>query len=85
MAWEGAAKLAAILLVLFVQEVLARNQVSVLGIPSDSFYEIIVFIVQRSPGVMRNDLMSALDEVDQERLHGGVGALPRVRSAVVHR
>ena len=64
---KGAAKLAAILLVLFVQEVLARNQVSVLGIPSDSFYEIIVFIVQRSPGVMRNDLMSALDEVDQER------------------
>lgn len=63
---SGAARLAAIMLVLFVQECLAGNQRTVLGVAVSEFYEILSVEVVRKAGVTRDALMWELIEVDQE-------------------
>jgi hypothetical protein len=73
----GAANLAAIMLVLFVKEVLASNQRSVFGIPQEDFYELILQIIQQR-GVSREDFVAALCEVDQDRCATGVANSPEL-------
>ena len=66
-AWpgEGAAKLAAILLVLFVQECLVENQTAILGVGVQAFYRIMSALVRESQ-VSREELMAELIQVDDE-------------------
>ena len=62
---EGAKQLAAILLVIFVQECLVHSQQNVLGVAAHEFYELLSSLV-RSAGVTRSDLITELIDVDKE-------------------
>ena len=62
---EGAARVAAILLVLFVQECLVNSQQAILGFDEAEFYEILSNLVRKA-GVKREELVAELIDVDKE-------------------
>ena len=62
---EGAARTAAIMLVMFVQECLTHGCKKVLGVGAQDFYEILASII-REGGVGREELMAELIEHDRE-------------------
>ena len=64
-AGEGMVRFAAIMLVLFVQECLAHNRKSILGLVAQDWYELLSNVVRQS-GMTREELMVELIDVDLE-------------------